>query len=332
VTGISADRELPVVWAVAKGSAINKLILVPVALAISALAPWAVLLLLMIGGAFLCFEGFEKVAHRLLHSRAEDETHHRELVEALADPQVDLVAFERDKIKGAIRTDFVLSAEIVVISLGTVSGEPFGVRLVVLAAIAALMTVCVYGLVAGIVRLDDIGRHLNERAGRGEMARPGDPRGRAGADEAPVDRRNGGDVPRRRWHPHARHPAAPPRRRERDGGGQRRCPRLAGRDGAERRDRPRRGRADRRGHHAREEASPVTRHVGMSSEVKVGRPRAAAAPACRLDLPGDDLRLRVASDGGTYERERPGEVARTRPIEALFAARNGRLHPTASPA
>src|SRR5262245_36828851 len=102
VTGVEADRELPVVWAVAKGSALNKIVLVPVALTISALAPWLVLPLLMIGGAFLCYEGFEKIAHRLLHSRHEDDEHHRELAEAVANPEVDLLAFERDKIRGAI--------------------------------------------------------------------------------------------------------------------------------------------------------------------------------------------------------------------------------------
>ena len=109
---------LPVVWAVAKGSLVNKAILVPSALLISAAAPWAVLPLLMLGGAYLCYEGFEKVAHKLLHSKSEDEAHHAELVKALADPAADLVKVEEDKIKGAIRTDFILSAEIVVISLG----------------------------------------------------------------------------------------------------------------------------------------------------------------------------------------------------------------------
>src|SRR5688572_29515978 len=118
VTGVKPDRELPVVWAVAKGSARNKLILVPMAMAISALAPWAVIPLLMIGGAFLCFEGFEKVAHRLLHSKAEDAAHHDDLARAVANPAVDLVAFERDQIKGAVRTDFILSAEIIAITLG----------------------------------------------------------------------------------------------------------------------------------------------------------------------------------------------------------------------
>jgi hypothetical protein len=166
VTGLHANRELPVVWAVAKGSAINKLILLPLALIISAVAPWGVLPLLMIGGAFLCYEGAEKLAHKLLHSRAEDDAHHQELTAAVADPQVDLVALERDKIKGAIRTDLILSAEIIVISLGTVSDQPFWTRLAVLAAIAALMTVGVYGLVAGIVKLDDAGEGLVRRNGR----------------------------------------------------------------------------------------------------------------------------------------------------------------------
>src|SRR5688572_5097774 len=121
VTGVRAERELPVVWAVAKGSALNKVILVPAALAISAIAPWAVIPLLMIGGAFLCYEGFHKIAHKFLHSEAEDQAHHAELVQAVADPAIDMVAFEREKVKGAVRTDFILSAEIVVISLGTVA-------------------------------------------------------------------------------------------------------------------------------------------------------------------------------------------------------------------
>ena len=164
VTGVKPDRELPVVWAVAKGSAINKLILVPAALLIATFAPVLITPLLMLGGAFLCFEGVEKLAHRWLHSKAEDEAHHRELVEAVADPKVDLVAFERDKIKGAIRTDFILSAEIIVITLGTVSDQDFMRQLGTLVAIAAIMTVGVYGLVAGIVKLDDIGLHLSRAA------------------------------------------------------------------------------------------------------------------------------------------------------------------------
>lgn len=171
VAGVRADRELPVVWAVAKGSLVNKAILVPAALLISAFAPWAVTPLLMLGGAFLCFEGFEKLAHRFLHSRAEDQAHHEELVSALADPQVDLVAVERDKIKGAIRTDFILSAEIIVITLGTVASAVFGTRVAVLVTVAALMTVGVYGLVAGIVKLDDAGLHLSRRPGESGTAR-----------------------------------------------------------------------------------------------------------------------------------------------------------------
>lgn len=164
VAGVSADRELPVVWAVAKGSALNKVILVPAALAISALAPWAIMPLLMLGGAFLCFEGFEKLAHKFLHGKAEAAEHHRELVAAVANPQVDMLAFERAKVKGAIRTDFILSGEIVVITLGTVATADFGRQVAVLVGIAALMTVGVYGLVAGIVKLDDAGLHLAARA------------------------------------------------------------------------------------------------------------------------------------------------------------------------
>ena len=165
VAGVSADRELPVVWAVAKGSMRNKVILVPAALAISALAPWAVIPLLMIGGAFLCYEGFEKIAHKLLHSAKEDAVHHRELVEAIADPAIDMVALEKEKIKGAIRTDFILSAEIIVIALGTVAAASFAKQAAVLAGISILMTVGVYGLVAGIVKLDDAGLYLEKKSG-----------------------------------------------------------------------------------------------------------------------------------------------------------------------
>jgi uncharacterized protein len=161
VSGVRADRELPVVWAVAKGSVRNKLILVPAALAISALLPWAVTPLLMIGGLFLCYEGFEKVAHKLLHRKDEDRAHHAAHVEALARPDAELLTIEKDKIKGAIRTDFILSAEIIVIALGTVADREFAVRLGVLAGIGALMTVGVYGLVAGIVKLDDAGMRMS---------------------------------------------------------------------------------------------------------------------------------------------------------------------------
>lgn len=164
VAGIAADRELPVVWAVAKGSFVNKLILVPAALVISAVAPWLVVPLLMLGGAFLCYEGFEKLAHNFLHDDAEDEAHHAELKQALENPDIDLVALEKDKIKGAVRTDFILSAEIIVITLGTVAAAPFLTRVSVLAAIAVIMTIGVYGLVAGIVKLDDAGLYLSQKA------------------------------------------------------------------------------------------------------------------------------------------------------------------------
>jgi len=166
VAGVKANRELPVVWAVARGSMVNKAILVPAALAISAIAPWAIVPLLMAGGLFLCYEGFEKIWHRLTH-RAEVHEQRQELRQALADPAVDLVAVERNKIKGAVRTDFILSAEIIVIALGTVAAASFGVRVAVLVGIALLMTVGVYGLVAGIVKLDDAGLYLTRRAGKG---------------------------------------------------------------------------------------------------------------------------------------------------------------------
>lgn len=169
VVGVSPDRELPVVWAVARGSAKNKLILVPSALVISLVAPWAVLPLLMVGGAFLCYEGVEKVLHKLLHRREEAEAR-RELAAALADPSVDVVVHERDKVKGAVRTDFILSAEIIVITLGTVAGASFGKQVAVLVAISVLMTVGVYGLVAGIVKLDDAGLALSRRASRAARA------------------------------------------------------------------------------------------------------------------------------------------------------------------
>ena len=167
VSGVKADRELPVVWAVAKGSAINKMILVPTALAISALVPWAITPLLMLGGAFLCYEGFEKLAHKFLHSKDEDQAHRRELLTAVTSPAVDLVAFEKEKIKGAVRTDFVLSAEIIVITLGTVAAASFGQQVAVLIGIAIIMTIGVYGFVAGIVKLDDGGLYLSKKIGDG---------------------------------------------------------------------------------------------------------------------------------------------------------------------
>lgn len=163
VAGVRAERELPVVWAVAKGSLRNKAILVPAALVVSAFAPWGVMPLLMVGGAYLCFEAAEKLAHRLLHTPQEDEAHQRELRQALADEAVDLRALEKDKIRGAVRTDFILSAEIIVIALGTVAGQDFVTRLTVLVGIAIAMTAGVYGLVAGIVKLDDLGLLLSRR-------------------------------------------------------------------------------------------------------------------------------------------------------------------------
>lgn len=166
VSGVRAEREIPVVWAVAKGSFINKLILVPTALLISAFAPWAVTPLLMLGGAYLCFEGFEKLAHKFLHSKAEDQAEHTQLVEAVADPAIDLVAFEKDKIKGAIRTDFILSAEIIAITLGIVADAQLTQQVIVLSGIAIVMTVGVYGLVAGIVKLDDLGLWLTQKPGQ----------------------------------------------------------------------------------------------------------------------------------------------------------------------
>ena len=169
VSDVRADRELPVVWAVAKGSFLNKAILVPAALAISALAPWAIMPLLMAGGLFLCYEGAEKLAHKLLHDKGERAAHKAKLAGALSDPAIDLVALEKDKIRGAVRTDLILSAEIIVIALGIVASAPFGTRVMVLVTIAVLMTIGVYGLVAGIVKLDDLGLHLARRPGAGAV-------------------------------------------------------------------------------------------------------------------------------------------------------------------
>ena len=164
VSGVDASRELPVVWAVAKGSFINKLILVPSALAISYFIPWLITPLLMLGGAYLCFEGFEKIAHKFLH-KEDNESHTKAISAAMADPKIDMVALEKDKIKGAVRTDFILSAEIIVIALGTVATEIFSKQVTVVAVIAIIMTVGVYGLVAGIVKLDDLGLHLMLKKG-----------------------------------------------------------------------------------------------------------------------------------------------------------------------
>ena len=165
VSGVAADRELPVVWAVAKGSALNKAILVPLALAISAWAPWAVTPLLMLGGAFLCFEGVEKLAHKYLHTKDEEAARQKALTDTVMDPKFDLAAYEKDKVKGAIRTDFVLSAEIITITLGTVAAQPLLTQFAVLSGIAVLMTIGVYGIVAMIVKLDDVGLLLSRRTG-----------------------------------------------------------------------------------------------------------------------------------------------------------------------
>ena len=174
VSGVRTDRELPVVWAVAKGSFVNKLILVPAALLISVVAPWLITPLLMIGGLFLCYEGVEKVLHSLHHKKAKTE---EEASQELTAIETDMATFEKDKVKGSIRTDFILSAEIVVISLGTVAAATFSTKVMVLSVIAILMTVGVYGFVAMIVKIDDLGLYLTQQAssfkqtiGRGLLA------------------------------------------------------------------------------------------------------------------------------------------------------------------
>lgn len=179
VAGVHADRELPVVWAVAKGSLVNKAILVPAALLISAFAPWAVTPLLMVGGGFLCYEGFEKLAHKFLH-RGDSEkgaekagsvpVHAAASAPSAGAAPTDIAAFEKEKVKGAVRTDFILSAEIIAITLGTVSGAPFMTQVAVMVGIALAMTVGVYGLVAGIVKLDDLGLWLSRKASRAAQA------------------------------------------------------------------------------------------------------------------------------------------------------------------
>ncbi|MCK9366628.1 MAG: DUF808 domain-containing protein [Metallibacterium scheffleri] len=165
VAGVTSNRELPVVWAVARGSLLNKAILVPLALLLSVFAPWAVTPLLMAGGAFLCYEGVEKLAHKWLHTGG-DAAHEAELARMLTDPGVDPIQLERDKVKGAIRTDFVLSAEIIAITLAAVAAAALATRIGVLVTIALVMTAGVYGLVAAIVKLDDLGLHLQQRASR----------------------------------------------------------------------------------------------------------------------------------------------------------------------
>ena len=162
VLGVRPDRELPVVWAVAKGSFLNKLILVPAALLISAFIPALITPLLVCGGLYLCFEGAEKVLHGV---GAHSDEQAAQIMEQLANPDCDLVKLERDKIKGAVRTDFILSAEIIVLTLGVVEGQEYLTQLIVLAGISTLMTIGVYGLVAGIVKIDDLGLLLNQQAG-----------------------------------------------------------------------------------------------------------------------------------------------------------------------
>jgi uncharacterized protein len=171
VSGVSAERELPVVWAVAKGSFVNKAILVPAAIAISYFAPWLVTPLLMIGGAYLCFEGCEKVAHKYLHTDVEIVTKRDQLVQAMVDTNKDMVALEKEKIKGAVRTDFILSAEIIAITLGIVQNSPLLEQILVMTGIAMLMTVGVYGLVGGIVKIDDLGLRLTRKVGNSFRAR-----------------------------------------------------------------------------------------------------------------------------------------------------------------
>lgn len=162
VTGVNADRELPVIWAVALGSFRNKLILVPAAMLISAFIPWAVTPLLMFGGLFLCYEGFEKLHHSYLHRKDHPHESHQ-----IQQPEItDWVAFEADKIKGAIRTDFVLSAEIIAITLGIVAEKSLSTQFLTLAAIGIVMTIGVYGLVAAIVKMDDAGLYLSQRQGQ----------------------------------------------------------------------------------------------------------------------------------------------------------------------
>jgi predicted DNA repair protein MutK len=170
LTGVRAERELPIVWAVAKGSLRNKAILVPAALGLSLLASWAIIPALMLGGLYLCYEGFEKLAHSFRHGSPDEVAHRDDLLQHVADPTVDLVAYEQDRIRGAIRTDFILSGEIIVLTLGIVADEVFVTQVMVLCGIAIVMTAGVYGLVAGIVKLDDAGLYLSMRKGQGAAA------------------------------------------------------------------------------------------------------------------------------------------------------------------
>lgn len=164
VTGVRADRELPVVWAVAKGSLLNKAILVPGALLVSALAPWAIMPALMLGGAYLCFEGVEKVLHAVLGRR--DRAAHEERKKALSNEAIDMVSFERERIRGAIRTDAVLSLELLVLTMAVVAGAPLLEQFLTLVVISLVLTGGVYGFVAALVRLDDVGLHLVTKSNR----------------------------------------------------------------------------------------------------------------------------------------------------------------------
>jgi len=163
VSGVEPNRELPIVWSVAVGSLKNKAILVPAAIGFSVVAPWAISPLMIVGGSFLCYEGCEKIAHKFLHSKREDDAHHAQHLEILANEEIDVAAAEAKKIKGAIKTDFILSAEIIVIALDIVEKFTFSIRLSVLVGVSILMTVGVYGLVAIIVKLDDFGMHLTTK-------------------------------------------------------------------------------------------------------------------------------------------------------------------------
>ena len=300
VAGVRTDRELPVVWAVAKGSLRNKVILVPAALAVSAAAPWAVIPLLMVGGAYLCYEGFEKVAHKVLHGPAEDTAHLAALARAVADPAVDLVALERDRIRGAVRTDFILSAEIIVITLGTVAAAPFMTRVSVLTAIALLMTAGVYGLVAGIVKLDDIGLYLSRGAGNTGSAQAGKVLGRGIVRAAPWlmkglgGGRHGRHVPRGGRHTGPRHPPGPSLDRAPGGG---RGHAASGwqhaastpADPARRRRGHRGGRGGVRGRERR--AAPAARAVGVLAGSLYG----PGSSARNKKKPRDPMRNRGAS-------------------------------------
>lgn len=171
VQGVNAERELPVVWAVAKGSFVNKLILVPAALIISAFIPWLITPLLMMGGVYLCFEGVEKIVHTFFISKATKDAEHQHDLEALADPSINMLEYEQEKIKGAIKTDFILSAEIIVIALGTVQDKTIWEQTSVVTLIALVMTIGVYGLVAAIVKLDDLGLHLLQQKGQNSLTK-----------------------------------------------------------------------------------------------------------------------------------------------------------------